>query len=329
MVSSQDYYPFGGTFNSFTRNYSEPQRFKYNGKELEEETGWSDFGARQYDRWSGRWMGMDPLGDLRSWVSPYNFVQNNPINRVDPDGALDREIRSLTAINRVERIDGQLDGDYYDFDGNYLGNDRIDDGKVYTVEGTSRFNVSDFGEGGKYHNNETAFHENNGDGFSVTYQGQVSDVFVTGDAPSDARIQSLHPAIRMKATNFIKDANASSGNTLIRVAQGHRTFAEQDALYAKGRTAGGSIVTNAKGGFSNHNFGLAFDIVGITDRKIDYNLNWETLSTLGKAQGFDWGGNWKKFTDKPHFENMFGKSLKTLGQQYNSGNTTNGYINLR
>ena len=106
VVSSQDYYPFGGTFNSFTRNYSEPQRFKYNGKELEEETGWSDFGARQYDRWSGRWMGMDPLGDLRNWVSPYNFVQNNPINRVDPDGALDREIRSLTVINRVERIDG-------------------------------------------------------------------------------------------------------------------------------------------------------------------------------------------------------------------------------
>ena len=112
VVSSQDYYPFGGTFNSFTRNYSEPQRFKYNGKELEEETGWSDFGARQYDRWSGRWMGMDPLGDLRNWVSPYNFVQNNPINRVDPDGALDREIRSLTTINRVERIDGGGETDF-------------------------------------------------------------------------------------------------------------------------------------------------------------------------------------------------------------------------
>ena len=127
VVSSQDYYPFGGTFNSFTRNYSEPQRFKYNGKELEEETGWSDFGARQYDRWSGRWMGMDPLGDLRNWVSPYNFVQNNPINRVDPDGALDREIRSLTAINRVERIDGEemMDNPIYNEDGNFLGTDDI------------------------------------------------------------------------------------------------------------------------------------------------------------------------------------------------------------
>ena len=125
VVSSQDYYPFGGTFNSFTRNYSEPQRFKYNGKELEEETGWSDFGARQYDRWSGRWMGMDPLGDLRNWVSPYNFVQNNPINRVDPDGALDREIRSLTVINRVERIDEEemMDNPIYNEDGNFLGTD--------------------------------------------------------------------------------------------------------------------------------------------------------------------------------------------------------------
>ena len=286
-------------------------KYLFNGKELQEDFGLYqyDFGARTYDPQLARWFSVDPLAHLRESLTPYNFVSNNPILRIDPDG--------------------QLDGDYYDVDGNYLGNDGIDDNKVYTVEGTSKFNVSDFGEGGKYHNNETAYNENNGDGFSVTYNGQVSDVFVTGDIPSDGRIQSLHPAIRMKATNFIKDANASSGNTLIRVAQGQRTFAEQDALYAKGRTAGGSIVTNAKGGFSNHNFGLAFDIVGITDKKIDYNLNWSTLSTLGKAQGFEWGGDWKSFTDKPHFQNMFGNSVKTLRQSYNSGNTTNGYINLK
>lgn len=70
-------------------------------------------------------------------------------------------------------------------------------------------------------------------------------------------------------------------------------------------------MTNAKGGYSNHNFGLAFDIVGITDGKIDYNLDWKSLSNLGKSKGFEWGGDWK-FQDKPHFQMQFGNSLKDL-----------------
>ena len=258
-----------------------------------------------------RWFSPDPLSDeFTSWT-PYHFVHNNPINLIDPDGR--------AAVDP---------GDYYDKNNNYLGNDGINDNKVYTVKGSSKFNINDFKKDGKYYNNESAYNENNGSGYSVQYKGQTSDVFVTGDTPSDERIQKLHPAIRMKVTSFINNANTSS-NTLIRVSQGHRSFAEQDALYAKGRTTGGLIITNAKGGFSNHNFGLAFDVVGITSGKIDYNLNWKTLSTLGKAEGFEWGGDWKSFTDKPHFQNMFNNTIKNLRQIYNSGNTTNGYINIK
>lgn len=163
----------------------------------------------------------------------------------------------------------------------------------------------------------------------VTYLGKVKDVFVTGDAASDKRIQKLHPAIRMKATNFIKEANEGSGNTLIRAVQGYRTYKEQNTPYSKGRTAPGGIVTNAKGGYSNHNFGLAFDIVGITGGKMDYKLNWNRLSKLGKSLGFEWDGDWKSFKDKPHFQNMFGKSLRDLRKEYNSGNLINGYIKIK
>jgi RHS repeat-associated protein len=300
------YLPFGEPW--IDQRTSNNIRFTFSGKELDTETGYNYFGARYYNADISIWLSVDPMASERAWLTPYNYCSNNPIVRTDPSG--------------------MLDGDYYDTKGNYLGNDGIDDDKVYTVTGTSKFNVRDFGEGGKYHNNEAAYNKTNGDGFSVTYEGKVRDVFVTGDAPSDKRIQSLHPAIRMKATNFIKDANASSGNTLIRVAEGLRTFADQDALYAKGRTAGGSIVTNARGGYSNHNFGLAFDIVGITNGEIDYDLDWRGLSTLGKAHGFEWGGDWN-FTDNPHFQNMFGNSVKSLREKYNSGNLTNGYINLR
>ena len=48
---------------------------------------------------------MDPLGELRSWLTPYNYVQNNPILRVDPTGALDtlpdgRFVWEMTADER-------------------------------------------------------------------------------------------------------------------------------------------------------------------------------------------------------------------------------------
>ncbi|MPM42905.1 hypothetical protein SDC9_89577 [bioreactor metagenome] len=59
----------------------------------------------------------------------------------------------------------------------------------------------------------------------------------------------------------------------LRVTDGFRSVEEQDKLYAKGRTALGSIITKARGGCSNHNFGLAIDIVPIENGK----LNWETI----------------------------------------------------
>ena len=154
------YAPFGdpmvsqhvgtGSFNS---------AFRFNAKEYDEETGNYYYGARYYDPKVSLWMGVDPKAHLRVSLTPYNFVSNNPILRIDPDG--------------------QLDGDYYDFDGNYLGNDGIDDNKVYEVSGTAKFNINDFQQGGKYFNNQTAFNENNGNGFSVNYVGDVTGVSMT------------------------------------------------------------------------------------------------------------------------------------------------------
>ena len=87
--------------SSSTNSWSSPYRL--NSKELDSETGMHYYGARYHHPKLSVWMSVDPLVHLRSWVSPYNFVQNNPINRVDPDGALDAPI--------------------YDTEGEFLGTD--------------------------------------------------------------------------------------------------------------------------------------------------------------------------------------------------------------
>ena len=155
------------------------------------------------------------------------------------------------------------------------------------------------------------------------------------------RIKLLHPAVRKEAFELYISANNKllGKNVRLRFAYTLRTIAEQDALYAQGRTrlydaAGKKLekVTNARGGESVHNYGLAFDIVllidknndGIfetaswdllLDRDNDGKADWAEIVNHFKSHGWAWGGDWKKFPDYPHFEKTFGhkwKSLKTL-----------------
>lgn len=90
------------------------------------------------------------------------------------------------------------------------------------------------------------------------------------------------------------------------ITDGYRSNAEQDALYAQGRTKPGKIVTNAKGGQSNHNFGIAVDFC-LTNEKgtiANYTVNsdWRRVAAIAKSKGFEWGGDWKGFVDNPHLE---------------------------
>ena len=163
------------------------------------------------------------------------------------------------------------------------------------------------------------------------------------DKVSQDRIDQLHPSIRLDVSNLIEKINTKvlTGRAKVRIAQGLRTFAEQDALYAQGRTKPGKKVTNAKGGQSIHNYGLAVDIVLILDGKTaswdeksdfdrDQQSDWIEVVTEFKRAGFSWGGDWRTFKDMPHFEKTSGLSLKQIQDKYKRKdfirNTT--YINL-
>lgn len=122
------------------------------------------------------------------------------------------------------------------------------------------------------------------------------------DLRSEGVIATLLPTVQPYARRLIQAA-AAQGIT-IKVISGLRTYAEQDALYAKGRTEPGGKVTNAKAGFSNHNFGTAFDI-GVFDDNGTYvpeSPKYRVVGALGKKLGLEWGGDWVSIQDEPHFQ---------------------------
>ncbi len=90
IVGSSDYYPFGLTFNSYSRENSTPNQYKFNGKEEQDELGlgWLDYIARQYDPAIGRFTSVDPAANLMRRLSPYAYSYDNPIRFTDPDGMI-------------------------------------------------------------------------------------------------------------------------------------------------------------------------------------------------------------------------------------------------
>lgn len=127
IIKENNYYPFGLTHKGYNEGgntaigNTAALRWRYNNKELQDEDingktlDWYDFGARNYDATLGRWMNIDPLAEKMRRHSPYNYVFNNPIYWIDPDGM------------------GATD-DYFNKQGKYLGSDNANTDNVRVIE---------------------------------------------------------------------------------------------------------------------------------------------------------------------------------------------------
>ncbi|MCK9372612.1 MAG: M15 family metallopeptidase [Sulfuricurvum sp.] len=123
----------------------------------------------------------------------------------------------------------------------------------------------------------------------------------TVDARSEKSIVTLLPEVQPLARALVHKA-AFSG-IQIKILSGLRTYAEQEELYARGRTKPGNKVTNARGGHSNHNFAIAFDIGVFEGNKyLADSAKYKAVGALGMDIGLEWGGNWKTIMDQPHFQ---------------------------
>lgn len=121
------------------------------------------------------------------------------------------------------------------------------------------------------------------------------------DDRSEKVIATLLPQVRPITRALVQKATAAG--ITIRVISGLRSYEEQSALYAKGRTAPGNKVTNARAGYSNHNFGIAFDIGVFEGSKyLPESPKYKAVGALGLDLGLEWGGNWKTIVDQPHFQ---------------------------
>ncbi len=139
----------------------------------------------------------------------------------------------------------------------------------------------------------------------------------TIDDRSKKNIATLEPRVQVMAEAFLAKANAflEPSGVIAKVISGTRTYAEQDALYAKRPK-----VTNARGGYSNHNFGVAFDI-GLfkgSDYLEDSPL-YESIAPIGKQIGLEWGGDWKSIKDYPHYEYPTGLTMEEKRARHDAG----------
>lgn len=129
-------------------------------------------------------------------------------------------------------------------------------------------------------------------------------------------LYDLRPVVRDKMIEFIERYRARGFDLLITCT--YRSAAEQDALYALGRTKPGKRVTNAKGGNSYHQYGVAVDIVPLMDGKPLWQTHdrknkllpaWQAVCEVAAELGIEWAGNWKSFKEYAHLQYTSGLTL--------------------
>lgn len=131
------------------------------------------------------------------------------------------------------------------------------------------------------------------------------------------KLEDLNPTVREKALKMEKQCEHELGIDLVFTST-YRDNESQDSLYAIGRTVKGAKVTNAKAGYSWHNFRLAFDVVPVRNGKPIWKTTgeegklWAEIGRIGKECGLEWGGDFKSLKDLPHFQDSKGLTLAQL-----------------
>jgi peptidoglycan LD-endopeptidase CwlK len=150
---------------------------------------------------------------------------------------------------------------------------------------------------------------------------QIAADFGTFDMRTESKIMTLLPKTQILARQFMKRVQNLGDNFTVKIISGTRTYGEQTAIYRQGRFGNPPpIVSNAKAGQSNHNFGLAWDI-GIfkNGQYLGESPLYKQVGETSLAAGLEWGGNWTTFKDRPHYQIAVELSLAKVRAKFEAG----------
>lgn len=302
ILETTNYYPFGLTMAGISSKAvgSLENKRKFAGQLFDDDLGWNTYQMkfRTMDPQTGRFLQIDPLAAQYAYNSTYAYAENKTINGIDLEGLewlpINKEGQGVNPDDR-ENINGYR---WVGYDVNKKTGEKtakagtVAQAYTFGIKGRTTLGVDNYGNASK--------------------KWESYSSLSTGSAATDKKIASLHPSMQDEAKAFVLKAKDRFGIDL-RVTDGFRDYKTQDNIYAQGRTKPGAIVTNARGGYSNHNFGLAIDVVPIENGKANYNTTqYPLIGRIGESVGLEWGGRWKSIIDLPHFQDLQGLSLKEL-----------------
>ncbi|MBX7151964.1 RHS repeat-associated core domain-containing protein [bacterium] len=289
MLEYNSYYAFGMRIEGTGLSSSSiDNKFTYNGKELEDDhrLNWYHYGARFYDPQVGRWHVVDPLDEFHS---PYIYVGNNPIAFLDPDGA----------------------GEMYFDDGTYIGNDGVDDDKVWMIAGTEAIEMSvshtelmllaatSYGESSTANVSKEVYsiasaiiNNMSARGSSATITSTI-DGFAFAASDGNPRVQEFNgTSMENRNGKFMQTAVAGALNAVnggVDYSNGATHWAGDDiGSSAEKRATGGLLFSNAAhdlfglGSSSKSGTGYWYDASGkVTGTRGTWNYTWETTAAFG------------------------------------------------
>ena len=245
-----------------------------------------EYRARAYNPKLGRFMSEDPkLFDAGDY-NLFRYCHNDPVDFADPMGLQDQNYAGLEPREVSRMLADQDNGNaqwamakWADSSNNFQG--------TFSQFATGQsLSMGQVGQGMRVER-------------AIPIGGRRDPLL---DGRTESNLATMADPVQKMARSLLYHARADLGLD-VRVIQGTRTYAEQNALYAQGRTTPGSIVTNARGGYSFHNFGVAFDVGLFRGRSyIEGGSGYIGVGHLGESIGLEWGGRWRTFQDIPHFQ---------------------------